>query len=148
MAIDVIARGLASSLIGSDGKIESSKMPTLNAVPEGTTFYPVGQLSNPALVAGKTAEEILLMMLYGIVSSTLTDPSLSVALSDENTQLIIGRPAALKGTLSFNRGKIDPAFTTSGYRAGAPVFYSIGEYTFESNNTLYDFDIELTPTTT
>jgi hypothetical protein len=42
MAIDVIARGLASSLIGSDGKIDSAKMPTLGEVPSGTTFYPVG----------------------------------------------------------------------------------------------------------
>lgn len=42
MAIDTIARGLASSIIGPDGKIESSKMPTLNEVPADATFYPVG----------------------------------------------------------------------------------------------------------
>ena len=42
MAIDIIARGLATSLIGADGKIDSAKMPVLNEVPEGTPFYPVG----------------------------------------------------------------------------------------------------------
>ena len=148
MAIDIIARGLAGSLLDADGKISAKKMPTLPAVSESAIFYPIGGLQDPGLIEGKTAEEILLMLLYGIVNPTLTDPSLSIALSDENTQLIIGRPTMLKGTLTFNRGKIDPAFTTSGYRAGAPITYSIGEYTFESNSALYDFDIELTPTAT
>jgi hypothetical protein len=105
-------------------------------------------LNNPDLVTGKTAEEILLMMLYGIVSPTFTEPSLSIALSDENEQLIIGRPSVLKGALTFNRGKIDPAFTTSGYRAGAPINYSIGDHVFETTSTVYDFEIELTPTIT
>lgn len=148
MAIDIIARGLASSLVGSDGKIAAEKMPTLGAVPDGTNFYPVGQLNDPSLVAGKTAEEILLMMLYGIVSPTLTEPSLSIALSDENEMLIIGRPSALKGALTFSRGKIDPAFTTSGYRAGAPTGYLIGDQIIESTSTSYDFELMLTPTET
>lgn len=146
MAIDIIARGLASSLTGPDGKISSSKMPTLSAVPQGTTFYPVGQLSDSSLVAGKTAEEILLMMLYGIVSPTLTNPYLSIALSDENKQLVIGRPTVLKGALSFNRGAIDPAYGTSGYRVGAPTSYSIGDITIESENTVCEFEVEITPT--
>lgn len=148
MAIDIIARGLASSLVGSDGKIAAEKMPTLGAVPDGANFYPVGQLNDPSQVAGKTAEEILLMMLYGIVSPTLTEPSLSIALSDENEMLIIGRPSVLKGALTFNRGKIDPAFTTSGYRAGAPTGYLIGDQTVESTSTSYDFELILTPTET
>lgn len=145
MAIDIIARGLASSLVGSDGKIAAEKMPTLGAVPDGTNFYPVGQLNDPSLVAGKTAEEILLMMLYGIVSPTLTDPSLSIALSAENEMPIIGRPSVLKGALTFSRGKIDPAFTTSGYRAGAPTSYLIGNQVIESTSTSYDFELEIVP---
>jgi hypothetical protein len=96
-------------------------------------------------VAGKTAEEILLMMLYGIVSPTLTDPKLSIALSDENEALIIGRQLVLKGALIFSRGKIDPAFGTSGYRAGAPIKYIINGLEFESNALTYDFEIEVLP---
>lgn len=146
MAIDIIARGLATSLIGADGKVDSSKMPVLGEVPEGTTFYPVGQLSNPDLVAGKTAEEILLMMLYGIVTPTLTEPSLNIALSADNEQLIIGRPTVLKGALTFSRGKIDPAFGTSGYRAGAPIAYYINGEEVTANGNSYDFELEVTPT--
>ena len=146
MAIDIIARGLATSLIGSDGKIASEKMPTIGAVPEGTLFYPVGQLHDASLVAGKTAEEILLMMLYGIVTPTLTEPQLHLALSDENEMPIIGRPSTLKGALTFDRGKIDPAFTTSGYRVGAPTEYTIADQVIETSSTSYDFEIEFTPT--
>lgn len=148
MAIDIIARGLASSLVGSDGKIAAEKMPTLGAVPEGTLFYPLGQLTDSSLVAGKTAEEILLMMLYGIVNPTFTDPSLSIALSDENETPIIGRATVLKGALTFDRGQINPAFTTSGYRAGAPTSYSIDNQIIETTSTVYDFELALTPTET
>lgn len=146
MAIDIIARGLATSLIGSDGKIANDKMPIMDAVPEGTRFYPVGQLSDGSLVAGKTAEEILLMMLYGIVSPTLIDPHLSIALNDENEALIIGRQTMLKGTLTFDRGTINPAFGTSGYRAGAPISYAIDNTVVESSSNSCDFMISLTPT--
>jgi len=34
MAIDIIARGLASSLIGADGRVDATKMPTLS-IPVG-----------------------------------------------------------------------------------------------------------------
>ena len=85
-------------------------------------------------------------MLYGIVTPTLTEPQLHLALSDENEMPIIGRPSILKGALTFNRGKIDPAFTTSGYRAGAPTEYTIADQVVETSNTSYDFEIEFIPT--
>ena len=59
MAIDIIARGLATSLVGPDGKIASDKMPTLSGTEGLTGFYPLGKLTDPSLVEGKTAEEIL-----------------------------------------------------------------------------------------
>jgi hypothetical protein len=99
-------------------------------------------------VAGKTAEEILLMMLYGIVSPTLTNPHLSIALNDDNETLIIGRPTLLKGALSFDRGAISPAFGTSGYRAGAPINYTIGDTEIDSSAEVCDFTITLIPTDT
>ena len=146
MAIDIIARGLATSLIGSNGKISSDKMPTLEGTSELTGFTSIGKLTDASLVEGRTAEEILMMMLYGVVSPTLTEPSLSIALSDDSLPLIIGRPSALKGTLTFDRGKIEPAYGTSGYRAGAPISYSVGDTITESSGAQYDFEIELTPT--
>ena len=148
MPIDIIARGLAASLVDENGKIASEKMPVLGAVPEGTAFYPVGQLQDASLIAGKTAEEILLMILYGVVNPTLVDPSFSVLLNAENDQLIIGRPSTLKGTLTFNRGKIDPAYGTSGYRAGIATNYSVNGKSFETSANQYDFEIEITPINT
>ena len=91
MAIDIIARGLATSLVGSDGKISSDKMPTLQGTSELTGFTSIGKLTDPSLIEGKTAEEILLMMLYGVVSPTLTEPKLSISLSEDSLPLVIGR---------------------------------------------------------
>lgn len=145
MAIDIIARGLATSLIGSDGKIDSAKMPTVQGTEGLEGFTSIGKLTDPSLIEGKTVEEILLMMLYGIVTPTLTEPKLSIALSDENAALIIGRPSNLKGALTFDRGEINPAFGTSGYRAGLPTRYLIGETVVDTTDTQYDFDITLTP---
>jgi hypothetical protein len=48
MAIDIIARGLAASLIGSDGKIDSAKMPVLSGVSDLQGFTPVGSLTDPS----------------------------------------------------------------------------------------------------
>jgi hypothetical protein len=127
MAIDNVARGLASSLVGADGKIAGDKMPTLTGTSDLTGFFPVGKLTDSSLVEGKTAEEILLMMLFGVVNPVLTAPKLSIALSADNEVPIIGRPSVIRGSLAFDRGKIDPAYGTSGYRAGEAISYSIGD---------------------
>ena len=140
MAIDIIARGLASSLLDSDGKISSEKMPTITAAPQGTQFYPVGALTNPAQLEGKTAEEILLMMLYGIVSPTLTNPSLTIELSSSVTA-IVGQPTIISGTMVFDRGAISPAYGTSGYRAGLPTSYLVNGLNMDSAM----FTLEITP---
>ena len=145
MAMDIIARGLATSLLGSNGKIASDKMPTVEGTSELTGFFPVGKLTDPSLVEGKTAEEILLMMLFGVVSPTLTAPSLSIELSTK-TPLLIGREATLEGALVFDRGRIDPAYGTSGYRAGLPISFSIADELIETSNTTYNFKFSFTPT--
>lgn len=146
MAIDVIARGLASSLLGADGRVSADKMPALTGTSELSGFTSIGKLTDPSLVEGKTAEEILLMMLYGVVSPTLTAPELKIALSADMQQPIIGRPSLIEGALTFNRGRIEPAHGTSGYRAGAPISYFIGDASEESSNLNYDFSVEVTPT--
>jgi hypothetical protein len=115
MAIDIVARGLALSVLDDNGKIASEKLPTIDA-PDGAQFYPVGQLTNPALVQGKTAEEILMMMLYGIANPTFTDPSINVRIT--STALIADMDCLLEGVIEFDRGSINPAYGTSGYRAG------------------------------
>lgn len=145
MAIDIIARGLATSLLGSDGKISSSKMPTLQGTSELTGFYPLGKLTDPSLIEGRTVEEILLMMLFGVVNPAYTAPGLTISLDQESLPLIVGRPSVLKGALHFDRGSIDPAYGTSGYRAGVATSYSINGETYESSDSKYEFELTLTP---
>ena len=145
MAIDIIARGLATSLVDENGKIAANKMPIIEGTSGLTGFFPVGKLTDASMVEGKTAEELLLMMLFGIVNPALEAPAFSAAFSADNEQPVIGRPTVLKGALTFNRGKIDPAYGTSGYRAGAPVAYSIGDQVIETSSTSYDFEIPFTP---
>lgn len=140
MAIDIIARGLATSLIGSDGKISSDKMPTLSAAPSGTTFYPVGALTDPTMLEGKTAEEIILMMLYGIVNPAFTNPSITIAL-DSIDVVIVGKPTTISGSIIFDRGAIAPPYGTSGYRAGAAIGYELNGVSLESTS----FNLELVP---
>lgn len=140
MAIDVIARGLAASLLGSDGKISSDKMPTFSAAPDGATFYPVGALRDPSELEGKTVEEILLMMLYGVVNPTFTNPSFRVELNGPEV-VTVGQLTSLSGTMVFNRGAITPAYGTSGYRSGAVTGYEINGVPTDTA----DFVIELIP---
>lgn len=140
MGVDIVARGLAASLLGSDGKLSSDKMPVLSEVPEGTTFHSVGALTDSSLIAGKTAEEILMMILYGVTNPVLTNPSVSILLSSEDT-LPAGINATITGTINFDRGAIAPPYGTSGYRAGTVTQYQINDKIIETA----DFSIELTP---
>lgn len=144
MAIDIIARGLATSLIGPDGKISSEKMPTLSTIPTGAQFYPVGALTDPSALEGKTTEAILLMMLFGIVNPILVAPTLG-AEADSPTA-IAGHVTTISGTLTFNRGSITPAYGTSGYRAGAPLQYTVNDNPFIAESAQQPFTISFTPT--
>lgn len=142
MAVDIVARGLAISLVGSDGKIASDKMPTLGAISDTSGFYPLGNLKDPSAIEGKTAEEILLMMLFGIMTPTLTPPKGSVSLSEASQEVFIeGRAALVSGSLILDRGAINPAYGTSGYRAGVATEYKVNDLVFESG----DFSFEIIP---
>lgn len=146
MAIDIIARGLATSLLGSDGKISLDKMPIMPSAPADATFFPIGGITDASQVAGKSVEEILLMMLYGVVNPTLTNPSLSIIWKEEKSFLTIGRPTVLEGLLIFDRGTIEPAYGTSGFRSGPPIKYTIMGKEIESSALIYNFSVEITPT--
>jgi hypothetical protein len=126
MAIDIIARGLATSLLGSDGRVSSDKMPVISGVLGTEGFTPIGNLTDPSQIEGKTVEEILLMMLFGAVNPTFTSPDLTIELASEATA-IVGRQTSISGKLIFNRGAITPPYGTSGFRAGAPIAFTVGD---------------------
>lgn len=140
MAIDIVARGMAASLLGANGRLSADKMPTINAAPEGTQFYPVGALDDPSLLEGKTTEEILMIMMYGIISPKLSAPSLSVNITSP-TLATIGRNTIVEGDVIFDRGSITPAYGTSGMRAGEIERILINNIERESH-----FSFEFIPT--
>lgn len=127
MAVDIIARGLAASLVGSDGKISSDKMPIIKDILDTTGFTPVGNLTDPTAILGKTAEEILIMILFGIVNPTFTMPSASIQLTNSNlNHLTVGQETLIEGIIKYDRGSITPSYSpTSKYRGGPATAYSI-----------------------
>lgn len=143
MAIDTIARGLATSIYGPDGRVAASKMPKVE-IADTTGFTSIGKLTDPNLVAGKTAEEILLMMLFGIVTPALTAPSARLILTEEIPYLVVGEKKTINGVVEFNRGAIEPAYGTSGKRAGFPTSYQVNESVYSSNDLSLSFSIDIT----
>lgn len=144
MAIDTIARGLATSIYGSDGRIAANKMPKVE-IADTTGFTSIGKLTDPSLVAGKTSEEILLMMLFGIVTPALKAPSVRLVLNEEISYLIVGEKKTINGVVQFDRGSIEPAYGTSGKRSGLPTSYQVNESVYSSNDLSLSFSIDITP---
>ena len=135
MAIDIVARGLALSLLNDKGKLASELMPE---VQNGeVTQYSVGGVPAGMSLDGKTLEEILTLMLFGVVNPTLINPSLKV--SGNPRVGVAGRPLEVTGQIKFDRGRISPANGTSGFRAGLPSFYTIGDETLVTQETTINF---------
>lgn len=139
MAIDNIARGLALSLLNNDGKFSADLMPPIEI--KGKTQFTVGGLASGTSLEGKTIEEVLLMILFGVSDPTLTDPSLIVrggpALG------VAGQAFNVTGQIEFNRGSISPAHGTSGFRAGLPISYSINDEIQLTQETVIDFSYQI-----
>ena len=140
MATDMIARGLAARLTsGPNGTIPDKFMPVFPV--EGGTTYAVGGIAAGTELNGLTYEQILSMMLYGIVNPTFTAPSLNV--TTDHVNAIIGGAADITGTAMFDRGTINPAYGTSGFRAGLPTAYVINGNEIASSALNYSFDVTI-----
>ncbi len=140
MATDIIARGLAARLTsGPNGTIPDKFLPTFPV--EGGTAYAVGGIPVGTELNGFTYEQVLSMMLYGIVNPTLTEPSFNVVASQINA--IIGSTTEITGTAIFNRGAITPAYGTSGFRSGLPTSYIVNGAQQASTSTNYAFSTTL-----
>ena len=78
--------------------------------------------------AGTVFETLWRDLLNPLENPTLTAPSASLA-SSIDTLLEAGTTTTATLTATFNRGSIDPANGTDGYRAGEATNYTIGETT-------------------
>ena len=96
---------------------------TVGGITSGTTYE-----------EGTSLEDILRDMLDPIAYPTLTNPSVSLAGSGSKL-LETGATLAVTLTATFNRGSINPAYGTSGYRSGAVTGYSLNSGASQQGNT-------------
>lgn len=122
-----------SSLTFSGGVVYNNNTPTyitIGGIPTGTTF------------SNTTITEILDMMFYPSIDPILTPPSLLFKVDVDVIQEI-GEIITIEFSSTFDRGKINPANGTSGFRSGLPSKY---EYTGDSlvdNTTTSTSDIQI-----
>lgn len=84
--------------------------------------------------AGTELETILRDMLAPSLNPTLTNPSATMTGSGAKL-LECGVTASATMTITFNRGSIDPAYGTSGYRSGEATGYKLNGGASQSGNT-------------
>lgn len=94
---------------------------TVGGVHSGNTF-----------LAGTSLETVIRSMLSPTLYPTLTAPSATLSATGAK---IIEKGGSLETTfsISFNRGSINPAYGTSGYRSGMAETYTLGETTQAGN---------------
>lgn len=95
-----------------------------------TVSNPIGRYTQGKRIdVGTPLEDILRNILEKVSYPTLTNPSVSLSYKGpvlkEIGEVVSGQTA----TLTFDRGKINPAYGTSGFRAG-----EANKYTFFNNN--------------
>lgn len=83
---------------------------------------------------GESLETILRDMLDPVLYPTLTNPSATLATSG-STLLETGSTPSHTLTATFNRGSINPAYGTSGYRAGVATAYALNGGESQEENT-------------
>lgn len=86
---------------------------TVGGVTAGRTF-PVGT----------SYDEIFRAILSPSLNPTLAAPSATLAINGDKL-LEKGATTTRTATITFNRGKIDPAYATSGYRSGPATGYTL-----------------------
>ena len=95
---------------------------TVGGVTSGTTFH-----------QGDELETVVRNILSPTLYPTLTNPSASMSATGAKL-LEKGAPLASTFTITFNRGSINPAYGTSGYRSGAATNYTL-DGTTQTTNT-------------
>ena len=140
MSVDIIARALAAKALknGGGGGTGSDDICEV----QEPTKYQIGGIAAGTVLYGKKWSEILIEAFFGSAAvPTLTPPSFSVVL--DSTTATIGSTATITGTATFNRGSINPAYGTSGYRAGEPTSYEVNGNTIQSSALEYKFTTEM-----
>lgn len=108
------------------------------------TTHQVGGIPVGYVIGTKTIEEIFRYAFYGVPVSeypTITEPTFNVVL--DNTTAFYGNDFTTTGHITFDRGLINPAYGTSGYRVGEVVSYTVEDKVYETNALTYDFTLSI-----
>lgn len=100
-----------------------------------TTAIEVGGIdAGTTYAAGTSLETVIRDMLEPTLYPTLTAPSASLSGTGDK---LLEKGATLNVTITatFNRGSINPAYGTSGYRSGAATGYVLNGGTSQAENT-------------
>lgn len=120
---DIALNGVAIDTLSKD--VESLELDLVCNITDATAAT-VGKLEAGSTVNGCTLKQIITMMLFGVTNPELIDPSVTVEL--DNSKGVMGQSFSATATVTFDRGKITPAFGTSGYRSGElDYFMSAGK---------------------
>lgn len=119
MAVDIIARALTAGLLGADGNVSPNKLPVINT--DEKTKYSIGGIGEGVDLKGYNVIDVMMTMLYGVMYPNIKEPSFEIKL--ENTNGTAGKSFETNAIITFDRGKIEPAYGTSGYRSGLPTYY-------------------------
>ena len=89
---------------------------------------PNGCIAVGGIKAGTTFNDLTMsemwdLLLYPELYPSLSNPSVSLSRSPSSSYYEIGDTISFSLTASFNRGSINPAYGTSGYRSGLPNKY-------------------------
>ena len=95
-----------------------------------------GIKTGDAFAIGTDYDDMWQNLLDPIKYPTLTAPSASIA--GGTTLLETGSSVSRTITVTFNRGSINPAYGTSGYRSGAAADYSLNNGTAQAENTFIE----------
>lgn len=95
-----------------------------------------GVTSGDKYLKGTTLETVIRDTFSPIMYPSFTNPSVSI--STPGSKLVEkGSVVNTTATVSFNRGTINPAYGTSGYRSGAAISYSLNSGEEQEENSFF-----------
>lgn len=110
-------------------------------VGDSPTTCTVGGLNSGSAIFGCSVSCILQDILAPTLYPTFTNPSSNFCISPSTLLYEVGANVSITGNTSFNRGCINPAYSTSGYRSGSAAIYEYNAfgniYCYADTNSTY-----------
>lgn len=100
-----------------------------------------GIASGTTYAQGTSFETILRDLLSEVSNPKFTNPSVNITVNSSTT-MNSGQSKTVTITATFNRGSINPAYGTSGYRSGEVIGYSLNGGTEQASNIFENVTVD------